>query len=641
MPLPSELTPEQRQCLERVTRAFTIAEAEHKPYRDRWDSYWRQYHNYTDWKRSWASARTARDVDVALDDAKREFGAELYIPFTFTTIETILPRLLAQPPQMEWGARDAESERNTEAMRWLCEQQRERMGYALELQSIAKEGLILGIGVGLTDWRSEERRSKRLARATLPEDGKEWVAEEYVQRLWDDPFVWRVDPYDFLWDPYAYRLDGAEFVIFRAWRSTSYVLDRFRSGLWDYLGDMRAVTAGEILSRGAKQRWGEIHEGRLTAEGHPSAQHPEGDAIHEVWEFHGGGDRITVLDRELPVRMRPNPSWHGDVPFDVYRPTEIPGRMVGKSEPEPIRDLQAEINTLRSQRRDNATLVLQPPFLFDQGAVDPHDVKFGAGMMVPVNPQAAVGDAIQQLRVGEIPNSSFMEEDRLRSDIERATGLSDQSIGAASPGETATGAQLMQAAASVRIQLKAERLALEVCKPQARKMVHLNQQRILGNRTIRVPALPSPNHPDRVWAHREVGPADLAGDWDIEPLGHTMAPPNIQQDIQVAQSMSGMLGQHPGVDQRKLLLLLLEKHGIRRPESYVRADQYIPPRVLELIVGGLTKLGFPEDQAVQFIQEALDVARQEESQPPGEAPVPEGVESAAGQNGPAAVAGER
>jgi hypothetical protein len=77
---------------------------------------------------------------------------------------------------------------------------------------------------------------------------------------------------------------------------------------------------------------------------------------HEVWEFHDGEQVITVLDRQWPVQMAKNPLWHGELPFQVYRPNRIPHRMVGRGEVEPNEDLQDEINTFRTQRLDNNTL---------------------------------------------------------------------------------------------------------------------------------------------------------------------------------------------------------------------------------------------------------------------------------------------
>lgn len=615
-----ELTDEQKSLLEHVQQRFEEADELHARYRQRWDGFWAQYHSYTDFKASWASA-AARERDLVLHDGKRQWGAALYIPYTYSTIETLLPRMLSHRPRMLWLPRDREAAANTENMRWLLDQQQERMDYELRLQTTAKTGLILGLGVSKLDWVREERPGKRLVRPTVPTaDGPAWVEQERTLIVWDDPWVENVDPYDFLWDPYGHDMRSASYVIHRTWRSTRYVLDKLRSGEWDLLADGRQLEAADLEGSGGKQRWEELQAGRRRAEGY-GASTSRGRTVHEVWEYHGGGEVIVVVDRWLPVRRIPNPAWHGEFPFSVYRPTEIPGRMVGKGEPEPIADLQAEMNTLRSQRRDNATLKLQQGFFFDEGALDPHDVEFGPGMMVPVRPNGTMRDAIVPMQVGDIPHSGYAEEDRLRGDIERVTGLSDETLGATSSSETATGAQLMQAAASSRIQVKTRRLELELIKRQARQMVLLNQQRIIGNRTIRVPSPPSPGQPDRTWAHRVVGPEELYGDWDIEPLGGATAPENVPQDRSDAQMLLALFGQHPGVDKRRILLRALEKMGLSHPEMYLVPDEYIPVEALELIHQGLVEQGAPVEETRAFIEEAVQAARELRDEPP-RGPVP-------------------
>ena len=64
--------------------------------------------------------------------------------------------------------------------------------------------------------------------------------------------------------------------------------------------------------------------------------------------------------------------WHKQLPFSAFRPT-VSGikTLDGIGEIEPLEDLIQEMDTLRSQRRDNATLVLQKTFAYMDGVVDP------------------------------------------------------------------------------------------------------------------------------------------------------------------------------------------------------------------------------------------------------------------------------
>jgi hypothetical protein len=203
-----------------------------------------------------------------------------------------------------------------------------------------------------------------------------------------------------------------------------------------------------------------------------------------VWEYHDGQQVITVLDACYPVQAGPNPSGLAQIPFQIYRPTVVGGRFVGISEVEPIRHLQYEINTLRSQRRDAATLSLMRTFAYNETAVDPDDLVFGPNMAIPVNGDPR--EFLFPIPVPELPGSSYREEEAIVSDIQRTSGISDPVSGAdVGASETATGVQLVQAAATMRIQNKARLLETQIIVPQGYDFIALNQRRILTAATTR------------------------------------------------------------------------------------------------------------------------------------------------------------
>lgn len=609
MSLP-DLTDDRRALLERVRGQFELAETEHKQFRKRADGFWSQYHAFSDFKRSFAAA-SKPDRDAVLNDGTKRWGAKLYLPYAFTAVETIVPRMLSNRPRMLFLPADADSAENTENMRWLVDRQQEACDYELSLQTTAKTGLVAALGVRKTYWKRTQSRETYKLTPKLAGSGYAQTSCTAVD--WDDPWSEDVDPYDFLWDPFGNSMDNVQFVIHRSWRSTSYVLERFRSGDWDLLDGADQVSAEDVQG-GGRGRYDALWAERKRAQGYATSSSRE--CVHEVWEVHGGGEIVTVLDRELPVRQVQNPAWHGELPFSVYRPVHVSGRMVGKSTPEMIEGLEAEMNTLRSMRLDNAALVLQKSFFFEEGSFDPAGFELGPGMFHGLRPQGALRDAIVPIETGDIPNSSYREVQELHEAIERTTGVSDQSAGAGMAQETATGAQLVQANANVRIQNATRRLELETCKREARQWLLLNQQHIIANRTVRVPQVPQPGLPDSVWAWRNVGPTELAGTWDIEVDGGATAPENVPQDRQDAELMSQVFDHDPTVDHRKLTAMKLEKFGFKRPEAYMTPDTFVPPSTLDLIAQGMVAQGAPQAQVQAFIADALNKARSQDPTPP-------------------------
>lgn len=629
MPLP-DLTPQDKQTLERVQKRYDSAEPEHKKQRTRWDHFNALYHNYRDWRRSWSDA-SANDVDAVMRDGQREFGDELFIPFTFTIIETIVPRMMSNNPRMLWEPQDDASGANTEAHRQLMNQQQSRAGYTLSLQTTAKTGQKLGLGVRKTYWRQEKRTRRRLAKGVHGD----WVVDTQTGALvYDDPWSEDVDPYLFRCDPLADSADTWTWTLQQSFRSTEYVWAKIQAGAWSRVAaepapapDVYGVALADIEQLRSTDKYDDLWKGRKQALGQDSAAPPEGRDIHEILEFHDGDRVITVLDRALVVSDIENPYWHGEIPFSVYRPTEIEHRMCGKSAIEPIEDLQWEFNELRTQRRDNARLKLQMAFAYNDGSVDPLDIQFGPAQLIPTNGDPA--GLLQPLQVGDIPNSSFAEEDRLIADIERTSGVSDQTSGAASAATTATGAQLVQAAANVRIQNMTFRLEQETVKREARQWVELNQQHILAPRTVKMPAVPSPENPAGV-AFAQVGPEELAGSWDLEPEGGASAPDNVPQMRQDATFLESLL-QAPQVDSAKLLPKIMQLFGLKHPEQYLAPSQHVPPATLDLIKQELVQQGFDPAKVQAMMQGALDAAAQQEQQAQGAPPLAGGQGPQSGQ----------
>lgn len=585
-----DLSAELEALVKEVREAFELSDNQHRTYRDRWSHLFGMYRSYEEFRNSYEGS-SPRDKDLGLMDAKREWGASLFIPYSFTVVETILPRMMSNRPRMLVLPRNKASEDNVENMRATIDAQQERISYELKCQDTAKSGLIYGLGIQKAYWRSDVRERSVLQ----PRIFGGWKKGK-VRDGFDDPDVENVDIFDFYWDPFAGTISQCRYVIHRTWRSTRYVLDRIESGAWN---NPAGLDAEEIDGMGPSSKYGEIHGQRMDAAG-MGEWDARGNQLHEMWEFHDGRRVITILDREVPVQMGPNPAWHGELPFAAYRPTtQGINQLPGIGEIEPIEHLQREMNTLRSQRRDNATLKLQQVFAYAAGLVEASDLQFFPGSAIAVNGDPR--ELLFPINVGDIPNSGYQEEGGLKSDIEMTTGISDPVTGGGDASQTATGVQLLQAAANVRIQNKTRRIEVETIKPVTRMFGALNQQKILENRDIRVPAPPVPGEPERRWAWVTIGPGELAGEFDFEPEGGSTAPENVPQQRQDAMQLMQLFGGAPDVvDRKRVVEKALDLFGVKNPETWLVPDQRIPLQFLTLLEGA----GVPAEGIAQLLEQA-------------------------------------
>lgn len=609
-----ELTPDDQALVERVRKDWDRAEKVHKPIRKKWAHWYQLYRSCRDLRQHITDPR-GPGVDQGLREARSLFGPELFIPISYWTVETVLPRMLSRSPRMLVLPKRQSKPENAQNMKYLIEQQQDQVDLELKLQDIGKDGLIYGLGIGKSYWRRDARRMKAVQRSA---DGSKFVVGEAERVLFDDPDAEAVDPFDFLWDPNGYDMRSCEFVVHRTWRSTKYVMDKLKSGAWANVG----LTEDDVKELGPadRQAYDDVWQDRLAASGH-SMDTRRGEQLHEVWEYHDREQVVIVLDRKVPVAHGPNPMWHGDLPFVIFRPTRVSKMMVGIGEIEPLEDLQEELNTLRTQRRDNAALVVNRVFAYMDGLVEQDDLQFFPGAMIPV--EGDPRELLFPIPVGDLPASSYQEEDRMMQDVERTSGISDSVTGAEGGGtsETATGAQLVHAAANVRIQNKTLLLEKECLRHLARQWGALNQQHIIeaGQAGVRIPLPPVPGDAERRWSWRPLGPEELAGEFDYSAEGGSTAPENVPQMRQDAQMLWTLLRGNPDIDQRMLLRDVLMKFGVDAPDAWMAPEQRVPPMALELLGSWMAdQKHIPEEEVRQAIAAAVGQASQQEAAQQGQ-----------------------
>lgn len=609
----------------RLQERFEVADKLHRVYRQRWEHFYALYRGFTDWQGT-NTPTGQRDVYDGLREARRLWGAELFIPRTFATIETIVPRMLSNRPKMLILPTKKDEDQNALNMRHLIDSQQQKIRFELTLQETVKTALILGLGVEKVAWCNTERNQKRLKQPIYQRQDEKGAPIEWVEgdpekvTIFDDPNVWDVDPFDFLWDPYASSLDDARYLFHRMWRDTAYVWNKIQSGEWTPLVQT-PLTLEDVEGSSSATTYDEIMGQRLRSSSLGRYEASESRAMHEVLEFHDGENVVLWLDRQIVVNAGTNTSWDGGYPFLIYRPTTAGTKQLpGIGEVEPMEHLQLELNELRSQRRDNATIKLNAPLVFWEGKIRRQDLKWGPGMAIPstTNPE----EAIKQLVIGDIPGSAYQESQEIVSDMETVSGVSDPVTGAdAGAAETATGVQLVQAAANMRIQNKTRRAEIELAEGACGLFISLNQQHIVAAFDLRVPAMPTPHEPDRRYLWFRLTPDQLAGQFEYDAEGGSTAPENVAQMRADAQMWS-QLAMSPVAayfDPEKLAEKIAENMGIENPQGFVRppvpaVPQSFPEAMLVELEQGMN---IDPQTAEQIIQHALQQAQAADAQQQG------------------------
>jgi hypothetical protein len=612
-----DLTDAQRKTLGRVKAKWDAAEKLHSQLRPKWEVFYGLSRNYRRLQSARAQATTPRDQDTVMESFRRVFGTELFVPYVYTVIETVVPRICTSIPAVGVLPLEEDAIDSCGRLMHLYERDLRKIDYDTTYQEVVRSGLRYGLGVQKGYWSKEFKQRPKVTSRLLGVGSKVEVESVLTQ---DGPDAEAVDIFDFRWDPSAHDIASASYVIHRTWRDFAYIKARVQEGIErrakGEAGGWLELELDKVKGLGSESAMGEAWSGRMEAAGLSSFD-TAGERKHEVWEFHDGENVYTVLDRTLLVQEARNPYNHREIPFQIYRPTLIEHEFVGIGEVEPLAHLQFELNTMRGQRRDAATLAMERGYFYQVGTLDPNTLVTGAGAFNPVfgNPS----ESVQPMPFSDIPQSGVSEEEALKHDIELTSGISEAVIGS-SGEETATGTQLVQAAANLRIKQKAQNGAKQVLKPMADQWLEMYRQHITDDshtRSVRVPDAAG-------YSFIKVTAKDVQANLEVAP-DENPEPDSAAQRRSDARELAVALAPFAEVlDMRQLIKHLLSEYGIENGDEWLKAAAPAAPAgpdagaVAEGIGANLQRAGVEP----QLIQDALGSTLQQLQQS-GQEPQPQ------------------
>lgn len=597
-----DMSAEQQALLSKVRNKKDLAGRFRKPYEERWRRYGGLYRSVRRLQSQYAQDRNDRDSSV--NEALREWGAELFIPLIFGTVETVIPQALSNDPRMLAIPKpDAKSpEESVDRVKERFAQDQAKFDYELVLQDVFRSGEVFGLGVQKLHWKNDQRKQRYNTSKLL---GKGYQTKEKLVTVYDGPCAEKVDLWNFFWDPAASSIAECEWVIHRTYRSYDYVCNMVKSGKWADL-DLE-----EVKKMQPDEAAGTAQATRMTDWGFPTYSNDLGDQ-HEIWEFDTGLEVCTILDGKLVVQEDSNPAFHNEIPYQIFRPQRSEqAEFVGIPIPEQLEHLNYELNSMRSQRIDAATLALQMPIAYQDGMVDPDDIVLGPGLTFGTigNPQ----EALYPLKFPDIPESSYRETGEIKQDAQFTSGISDVSAGGTSDAgsvSTATGAQLTVAAAAKRVQLHTKNLERETIRRAASQMLALYGQHVRTEQNVAVEDKEKPG----TYSYNKITPEDIAAIADVIPDGGSTLAENDAQKVQNATALHNLYAGAEGIDQTKLNEYVLKEFGIPNANSWVLKES--ADQMLQAVAHQYVAEGIPQETVLQAIQQALAALHQQGPQGP-------------------------
>lgn len=236
---------------------------------------------------------------------------------------------------------------------------------------------------------------------------------------------------------------------------------------------------------------------------------------------------VEIGNREFIIKFRKNAQGVPENPYatpqdpDGFRPYIdaknyiMPGEFWAKGDIEPVKDLQYEANEHECSLMDNMKLIINRMWMVDINAgVDYGDLISYPGNIIRANDITK----LQPVRHQDIPQSAFNQQDRFPQQIDRASGVFDYTKGGNAPGMTDTvgGITALIEEANMRFSFKIEMVQMTAIRHFAEKLFKLNKIFMKGAE------IPVRLQGEKGLEWMTINPDNIAGLFDIKPVSIAM-----------------------------------------------------------------------------------------------------------------------
>lgn len=578
------------------TARYRAWEAFAKDQRDKWDRYYKIYRCYA--------------------EGRKDNLSNLFIPFIFSLIETIEPRLVeAFISTKPWvgvlpvGPEDVPAAKAMgDLLQWQLE---ERIDFPTKMASWLKSCLIYGTSIGMVTWRLEQIERQKLSQVNIRLPGgfsvALWAGKQPVKEtVYDDNDFQHIDLYSFFFEPRAQSVEDALYCGHLSYENLDFLKRMEAEGLYQNV---------DLVEKSGTQEDSPMFK-RLNNMGLGTAsnvvQADPRSRIYELmhcWE----NDRYTVIcNREVVLRDGSNPYYHKRKPYVKITDIPIPHEFYGMGEIEPAEFLQYGINDLTNAQIDYLMMSILGVFLVDETSrLTTADLKLHPRKIIRVSEQ----DNLRPWQMPPLDPAAFQMPSVLKMYIENAVGASDVPRGMPMPkGATATEVSTVQQMAEARFRLKIRLINQAGIRHIARLMAWNNQQFIRQPKIIRLLG-------EDGMAFPSFTPELLQGNFDFLPAGVAEEPLVAKENRRNNMMLFYQLAKDdPMWKQRELRKRVAEALEIKDVDAVLKTDEEIAQ----------------EQAAMQAQQAAMMVAQSQQPAPAGvSGPQPPGFEQMLGgmQNG--------
>lgn len=482
---------------------------------------------------------------------------------------------------------------------------------------------LYGTAIARVGWRTDQREESYRDVGIDNMGRRGMMTQKRTVTTFDGPDWEPVDILDFLIQPGKRRIDQAAWVIHRHYIDLDELEEQAKLGFYDMdavkrlrgMGSMPSTVESDYLQRVNIYRSYSEYDARRTE------RYAKPVEIWEMWgrvpsEFSRDGQVhrvISVANGSVVLKNRPNPFWHGKLPFLAYSPTPDPHYFHAPGKMEVAEKMQYAANRFANQKLDALDLVIDPMWLVNSSmGMDTQNLFTRAGRTIKVD--GPIGEDMIRTLSPDLRGlqAAFQEIGFLWSNIQQATGIIEDTIQGVpvSKRQTAQEFRGRQESVLTRLMLEA-RLAEEgFVEPLADMFVALNKQyltfpkevRILGNDAIVNPitGLPLPKDPIN-FSNLE----DVVHDYRARAVGATQMMGKAMQQQQLVGLMQIVGGIPIGaqmVNWEAFIRQIFDAFDLRNVDELLRPNEMQMALQAQMNAGGQGGAPAPQDAFASALQ---------------------------------------
>lgn len=538
-----------------------------------------------------------------------DWRSTVVYPLIFSTIETIVPKLVSAMPKFlalpvapddEQTAKDME-----QAIDWAVRQSKLK----LELVKAWKSALKYGTGVLKTYLKEDVQRGRKVQPLNVPlrvpqdvplidpETGEQMVdmdtgqpiseqqmvetgrfvqqgmqAQRFIHPIYKGPAAEAIDIFDLLPAPEAKDIDSARYVGHRCVKTWKHVQERIDKGQYR-IPSFIEFNPNELTNPD------DPHLERLSARGLGSTNIAPTRKPVEIIEFWTDDGRvITLMNRKVILRVDENPFDHYEKPFVLIYDYLQEHEFWGKGECAVLEGLQLATNAIANSRIDNLRLVMNAMFAVNYTHLeDMEDLETRPGGAIRIKGDMRAQDVIERIDLGDVTPTAFAQVQELVDQAERASGISAYQMGtdSSSLNETATGTAIIQDLGNSRIGVKLQVAELGGFTRLARHYGSILQQFTTEETWMRM------HGPEGAISWKSFTPESIQGalDYDIQ-ADSTMQTQTVRMDQKM--NLLQLMAQFNPMGVMAALEDVLDEMGVKDKGRYLMG---LPPAAMGAMPG--------------------------------------------------------